>query len=112
MPYGDRNNAPVECHRPGWLRFVYADRADNRADRIFIRAKLPVKFERDFAKDSVPYRMVFCRVRKRDESKFRECMADLERALILEGDEGYRAFCDEFVGPVFQIARGVSGFSR
>ena len=103
MPYGDCNHAPVACHRPGWLRFVYADSTGNRADRIFIRAKLPVKFEKDFQKDGMPYKMVFCRVRKHDKGRFRECMADLERALLLEGDDGYQAFCEGMVRPIIEV---------
>lgn len=42
--------------------------------------------------------VVICTVSKAREADFLECMADLERAMLIEGRDGYPAFCEEIAG--------------
>lgn len=51
-------------------------------------------------KDSSNFIVVSCTLRKRDEQKFLECMADLKRALLIEGNAEYASAIDWFQGLV------------
>ena len=98
--YGESNNMKLECRRPNGVRYMYIDSSERRADKLFIRSKLPVSFENDLSRDGCGYIVVICTVAASRESDFLECMADLERTLILEGHADYRTACDEVMGMV------------
>lgn len=79
---------------------------EHRADALFIRSKIPVRFRRkEMGKDVVDYIIVFCHFKARYEERFLECMADLERAMIMEGHAGYGEFWSSLLGPL--IDKGV-----
>ena len=96
--YGAANNMKLECRMPGRVRYMYIDSAERRADRLFVRSGLPVSFEDDLAKPGCGFIVVICTVSKAREADFLECMADLERAMLIEGRDGYPAFCEEIAG--------------
>lgn len=95
--YGASNNMRLECRRPGRARYMYVDSAERRADRLFGRSELPVSFEDDLAKPGCGFIVVICTVAKAREADFLECMADLERAMLIEGRDDYPAFCGEMM---------------
>lgn len=95
--YGTSNNMRLECRRPGRARYMYVDSAERRADRLFVRSELPVSFEDDLAKPGCGFIVVICTVPKAREADFLECMADLERAMLIEGRDDYPAFCGEMM---------------
>lgn len=93
--YGVRNNVKLKAFVPGRCVYLFADVPGYRADSLLIRAKVPVRFaHRELRRDGSPYVLVFCRFKKRYEERFLACMADLERALIMEGYADYGEFCD------------------
>lgn len=97
MEYGKRNNLKLDTKLPGRCEYVYMDSPDHRADRLFIRSRIPVRFRRkEMGKEGFDYVLVFCRFKRKYESAFLECMADLDRAMMLEGCTGYRGACDWF----------------
>ncbi len=97
--YGITNNVKLDSKIPGRRSYVYMDTVTHRADSLFIRAKIPIRFDgKEMHKSGTEYVLVFCRFRKEYESKFLECMADLERAMLLEGHKDYPAFCGETLG--------------
>lgn len=99
MEYGKRNYLKLDTKVPGLREYVYMDSPDHRADRLFIRSRIPVQFRRkDMGRGSFDYVLVFCRFKKKYESVFLECMADLDKAMILEGHRGYQDACDWFAG--------------
>ena len=55
---------------------------------------------RELASPSVLYAIVFCHFRKRYEECFLEYMADLERAMVMEGHPDYGEFCRSLLGPL------------
>lgn len=100
--YGEVNNFPIKPRVPWRSIFAFVDTADYRADDIFLRAKLPVRFLRDeVVFDGNEYVIVFCSVRKKDRMRFLECMADLERAMIMEGHADYTYFCKGLYDALF-----------
>ena len=46
--------------------------------------------------------IVFCRFKKRYEERFLECMAYLERAMVMEGHADYGEFCASLLGPIVE----------
>ena len=102
--YGEINNVKLSTRVPGRCSYAFADIPSYRADAIFIRAEIPVRFaRREFASDEHEYVFVFCHFKKRYEPRFLECMADLERALIMEGHSDYPAFCRKIVAPLLEL---------
>jgi len=94
--YGQANNLEIDSRIPWRRSYAYVDTAGHRADKIFIRAELPVRFSRkEMGRDGTDYVVVFCSVKKQDERRFLKCMADLERAMIMEGRKDYPGFCAE-----------------
>lgn len=64
-----------------------------------MRSGVPVRFgRREWGKDRTEYVVVFCRFKSEHEAAFLECMADLERAMILEGETDYRDACEQLAG--------------
>lgn len=106
MGYGETNNVKLSTRVPGRCAYVFADTPDHRADAIFIRNEVPVRFKRgEYAKEGFGYVLVFCHFGKRHEERFLECMADLERAMLIEGRSDYRAFCEGMVLPLIEAGK-------
>ena len=101
--YGKTNNVKLDTQVPGRCEYAYADVPEHRADKLFIRSEIPVRFRRgEMTKDGEDYVIVFCRFKKRYEGRFLECMADLERAMVMEGHSDYGAFCDALLRPIME----------
>lgn len=107
--YGKTNNVKLDTWVPGRCEYVYADVPEHRADKLFIRSEIPVRFRRgEMTKDGEGYVIVFCRFKKRYEGRFLECMADLERAMVMEGHSDYGAFCDALLRPIMELEQSQS----
>ena len=95
MEYGMSNNIKLTSKIPGRCNYLYADSLEYRADQLFIRRRIPVKFEsKEMHKPGSEYVLVFCRFKRKHEDAFLECMADLERAMLSEGHHDYSTFCE------------------
>ena len=79
--------------------FVFFDTMPYLADQLFIRHKVRVWFDREYAKDGSPYLAIFCRVRKKDVPKFLAALEDLKNSMMLCGHPHYieeiSSFMDE-----------------
>ena len=79
--------------------FVFFDTTPYLADQLFIRHKVRVWFDQEYAKDGSPYLAVFCRVRKKDVPKFLAALEDLKNSMMLCGHPHYveeiSSFMDE-----------------
>ena len=103
MEYGSTNNVKLDTWMPGRCEYVYADVPEHRADKLFIRSEIPVRFRRrEMTKDGEGYVIVFCHLKKRHEERFLECMSDLERSMVMEGHADYREFCESLLGPIIE----------
>lgn len=97
--YGTTNNMKLGTRIPGRCEYLYVDIPSHRADTLFVRAEIPVGFrQKELVKEDENYIIVFCHFKKKYEQKFLECMADLERAMSLEGHEDYGDFCESLIG--------------
>lgn len=77
-----------------WYRsYAFVDCDEYYADQIFIDNKIKVKFGKEFKDSKSAYRMIFCKVRKRDEEKFLEAISELRNKMILMGYTDYEEQC-------------------
>ena len=78
--------------------FLFFDTTPYLADRLFIRHKVRVWFDREYAKDGFPYLAVLCHVRKKDVPSFLAALEDLMRSMALCGHPHYAAEVSAFMG--------------
>lgn len=77
--------------------YAHLDSQDYQADGLFINHKVRVKFLQEYAKDGFSYRIIFCRIRKRDESSFLEGLRALPDKMLICGYHDYPAQCKQLM---------------
>jgi hypothetical protein len=75
--------------------YAYVDHSSYLADSLFVQNKVRVKFKGECAKVESPYRIVFCKVRKKDAERFEEALGKLESKMLLFGYRDYTEICSE-----------------
>lgn len=70
--------------------FLFFDTTPYLADQLFIRHKVRVWFDQEYAKDGSPYLAIFCHVRKKDVPEFLAALEDLKKSMILCGHPKYQ----------------------
>lgn len=81
--------------------YAYIDHLDYLADSLFIQEEITVKFENEYGNESDPYCIIFCKVKKKDEERFRRALGKLENKMLLTGHMDYPDVCkkiDELIG--------------
>lgn len=73
--------------------FAFLDVESYAADQLFIQHQVTVHFVREYGKPGCPYRIVLCKVRKRDANRFRAAMAELPDKLRLLDYTDYLEVC-------------------
>ena len=75
-------------------KYIYIDKLDYLADKIFTKHNIRVKFDGTYADTKgTDYCVVFCKVPKKHESQFINCMIELQRNMLLTGHTDYVDFC-------------------
>ena len=77
------------------VSYAYVDHSSYQADQLFVQNKVRIKFKGECAKADSPYRIVFCKVRKRDIERFEEAIEKLKNKMLLLGHRDYSAVCVE-----------------
>jgi len=80
--------------------YAYVDLLDNDhyvADSLFFRRKIPVKFGDEMAKDGDKYRLVFCKIRRKDIESFEEALAEIRNKMSLLGHNDYDDYCRQLM---------------
>ena len=90
------------CMEPKWwqrkrLTFFYVDTPDYKADGLFEKYGVKVKFIGDYAKEANNYVIVECRVKVEDGKDFLNIMHELQRLMLICGHRDYEEFCREWV---------------
>ena len=76
--------------------FVYMDHKDYCADYLLSEKCVRVKFLQEYAKEGTPYRILICKVRKKDSAIFIEALMDLPKRMLLLGHDDYDAECKKY----------------
>ena len=71
--------------------YLFFDTSQYLADRLFIRNKVRVWYDLEYAKDGSPYQAIFCRIRKKDASGFLAALEELKNSMIIHGHVNYEA---------------------
>ncbi len=79
------------------LRYAYIDTDDHRADSLFRRYNIRVKIDSEYSKDKEIYRVILCRIRRRQKAVFEKAMNELVRNMHLYGHADYTGFCEDFL---------------
>ena len=74
--------------------YVFVDVKEYLADNLFIYEKVRVWFQKEYWKEDTCYKIIFCKVRKKDELKFLEALKKLENKMLLFGYSDYIDFCN------------------
>ncbi len=73
--------------------FAFLDTKDYLADGLFIKHQVRVYFGDEFVKPDIPYRIIFCHVRKWDKERFCAAMRELPNKMLLCGNVDYLSAC-------------------
>lgn len=73
--------------------FAFLDAEPYAADQLFIQHQVTVQFVREYGKPGCPYRIILCKVRKRDTGRFHAAMDELPDKLRLLGYADYLEVC-------------------
>ena len=85
------------------LRFAYFtffDTTPYLADQLFIRHKVRVWFDKEFAREGSPYIAVLCHVRRRDVPQFLATLKELKKSMMLCGHPEYQSEISKFMDKV------------
>ena len=80
----------------GKLGYMYVDLNTNSgyiADSLFYKRELTVWFKDEMVRDGDKYRLIFCRIRKKDKDKFEDAMKELVDKMNLLGHTDYSDYC-------------------
>ena len=75
--------------------YAYVDHSSYQADQLFVQNKVRIKFTGECAKEDSPYRIVFCKVIKKDAEQFEEVLDKLKSKMLLLGYRDYPDVCSE-----------------
>ena len=73
--------------------FAFLDIEPYAADQLFTQHQVTVHSVREYGKPDCPYRIILCKVRRRDAGRFHAAMAELPDKLRLLGYADYLEVC-------------------
>ena len=88
--------------------FLFFDTTPYLADQLFIRHKVRVWFDREYAKDGSPYLAIFCHVKKKDVPEFLSALEDLKKSMILCGHPKYQGEVSLFMDDIEKMKGAVN----
>lgn len=74
--------------------YAFIDLPEYLADGLFVRHKVRVSFGSEFSHPGEQYRMITCKVKKRDLPRFLEALEELPNKMLLCGHTDYIDYCN------------------
>lgn len=96
------NYMRTDKFNPFRVYFFYVDCKEKLADDVFIENELTVYFHGDYYNKESKYMWVSCSVKRRDVSKFEECMERLHDKVLILGYTDYDEFCEGVCDGILQ----------
>lgn len=78
--------------------FLFADTPKNLAYQLFEKNGLKYNVKGFFEKEGEKYVLIICNFREKDKPLFFKSMQELERNILLMGDNDYLKFCEKTIG--------------
>lgn len=88
------NFIQLQCYNPFRLAYAFYDTGEHLADQVFINNKVRVKFLHEFVLQGAKYRVLICKIPKKDEKNFILSMNQLKNKMLLLGHTDYQGFCN------------------
>ena len=82
--------------------YAYVDHSSYLADPLFAQRKILMRYKGEMERKDSPYRIIFCRVWKRDAGRFEEALEKLTNKMLIMGYRDYEKECSD-------IAKMISG---
>ena len=92
----NHNYLKLNLYSPFTYSYIFVDCDKYLADRLFINHKVSVKFGREYYKEDSVYRIIFCKIKKRDEERFLLALSEMYNKMLLLGYTDYTDFCANF----------------
>ena len=73
--------------------YAFLDTEEYLADQLFIKHQVRVHFREEYARKDSQYRVIVCRVRKRDQMRFLAALEELPKKMLLLGHTNYLDTC-------------------
>jgi hypothetical protein len=105
MPENVKNYLTLERFSLRNFYYAFLDTSDYLADGLFIKHQVTVKFLQEYGHDDSPYLVIFCRIRKRDESAFLDALKELPNKMLICGHPDYPTMCQEFMSKIDSARR-------
>ena len=74
--------------------FAYLDVAEYLADNLFAKHQVTVRFGEEWSTPDSEYRIILCRVRKRDTRRFLDALEELPKKMLICGYADYPAYVE------------------
>ena len=74
--------------------YMHIDHKDYLADSLLAQNHVSVRLGNEFSRDDSPYRIILCKVRKKDTAEFEKSMESLRNKMLLFGHNDYMEFCN------------------
>lgn len=75
--------------------YAYVDHNSYLADQLFVQNKVKLKCSCEMVREDSPYRIIFCKVRKKDAERFEEALSRMENKMLLLGHRDYPEVCEK-----------------
>lgn len=80
--------------------YAYMDTADiYRADELFRKYRIRVRFKREWLSPEGRYRMVFCSIPKKQVPQFEQAMEELPKRMMILGYDDYEEIWNRTIKP-------------
>lgn len=73
--------------------YAFLDTKEYLADQLFIKHQVRVHFREEYGRKDSQYRVIVCRVRKRDQTRFLAALEELPKRMLLLGHTDYLETC-------------------
>lgn len=77
-----------------YKHYVFIDTEKYFYKQIFSEREIKVKALKEMMRDGFPYRLILCKVLKRDEKIFINALEQIQRKALLVGYRGYTDMCE------------------
>ena len=81
-----------------YSEYAFIDVKEYLAGSLFHREKIQVWYDCEYGREDTDYKVIFCKVRKKDESRFLNAIRQLEQKMLLWGHGDYHEFCGNLLG--------------
>ena len=79
------------------VQYMYIDYKDYLADSLLAQNHVSVHFGDEFSREDSPYRIILCKVRRKDTAKFEKSMELLCNKMLLFEHSDYMGFCNNIM---------------